>query len=279
MGGSSRSGESDAGAGDRERSDPPSRRGAPGGRFGRDSDRPWGPGPGGGGLPWAARRLVELLGLRTAPVAVTFQEKPPADLPRVGDPAPSGCSYWKYAAEGRSFYTEASDHYHCPVGAHTHGVDLPPGQAKELEGLVETMIGLAYLSPNEVAGIPRRDSPFGVAVYAPLAETADEPDVVLIRGNARQTMLLAEAAHAAADGSSSGFALMGRPTCAVIPEVLRTQHGAASLGCIGNRVYTGLGDDELYFALPGQQVEAVVQKLATIVTANRELEKFHRARM
>jgi len=72
---------------------------------------------------------------------------------------------------------------------------------------------------------------------------------------------------------------MGRPTCAAIPEAMRSQIGVASLGCIGNRVYTGLADDELYFALPGSQAAAVAEKLAGIVHANRELEKYHRARL
>ena len=52
-----------------------------------------------------------------------------------------------------------------------------------------------------------------------------------------------------------------------------------SLGCIGNRVYTEMADDELYFALPGGQLGRVVEKLAVIVNANRELEKYHRAKL
>jgi len=50
---------------------------------------------------------------------------------------------------------------------------------------------------QEVAGIPRREEPFGVVLYAPLADAEFEPDVVLVCGNARQLMLLAEAAHSA----------------------------------------------------------------------------------
>jgi uncharacterized protein (DUF169 family) len=116
-----------------------------------------------------------------------------------------------------------------------------------------------------------------VAVYAPLAEVSGEPDVVLVRGNARQVMLLAEAARAAGIGPEAG--LMGRPTCAAIPEVLRTGRAVASLGCIGNRVYTGLADGELYFALPGKHIGAVLDQLATIVNANGQLEAYHRARV
>jgi uncharacterized protein (DUF169 family) len=73
--------------------------------------------------------------------------------------------------------------------------------------------------------------------------------------------------------------MMGRPTCAAIPEALRTQRGVASLGCIGNRIYNELGDDELYFILPGPHVAAVAEKLETIVNANRELEKYHHERL
>jgi uncharacterized protein (DUF169 family) len=223
-----------------------------------------------------AEQLRNLLDLQTAPVALTFRPMPPANVPHVAAAAASGCSYWKRAALGEIFYTEAPDHYHCPIGAYTHGVDLPPEQAKELEDVVGKMIGLGYLRADEVPAIPRRQNGFGVAIYAPLAEAPLEPDVVLVCGNAKQMMLLAEAAQAAGVGAESP--LMGRPTCAAVPEVLRTQRSAASLGCIGNRVYTGLADDELYFALPGKQVSAVVEKLAIIVGANRELESYHRAR-
>jgi uncharacterized protein (DUF169 family) len=102
-------------------------------------------------------------------------------------------------------------------------------------------------------------------------------DVVLVRGNAKQMMLIAEAAGAA--GLSGDGSLMGRPTCAMIPAAMRGGHVTTSLGCIGNRVYTGLGDDEFYAAIPGSQVAPLVDKLATIVTANHELESFHRTRM
>jgi uncharacterized protein (DUF169 family) len=89
-------------------------------------------------------------------------------------------------------------------------------------------------------------------------------------------MLLAEAAQSA--GIAGGGATMGRPTCAVLPESLQSGHTATSFGCIGNRVYTGLGDDEGYYAIPGAKVADVVRKLAIITEANRQLEKFHRGR-
>jgi uncharacterized protein (DUF169 family) len=224
-----------------------------------------------------ATQLQDLLGLKTPPVAVTFRAAAPANVPHVAAAGPSGCSYWKRAAEGETFYTEAADHYHCPIGAYTHGIDLPPAQMQELQGVVGTMVSLGYLRAEEVPGIPRRQETFGVAVYGPLADEAEPPDVVLVRGNARQLMLLQEAAQAA--GVAGTAPLMGRPTCAAVPLAMQSESGVSSLGCIGNRVYTDLGDDEFYYALPGKHLAAVTDKLVMIVNANVELEKYHCARL
>jgi len=220
--------------------------------------------------------LTDLLGPGPAPVAVAFRVAAPAGVGRIERPGPAGCAYWKSAAEGRVFYTEAADHYNCPVGAHTHGIELPPARAAELEGVVGTMVGLQYIRMEEVAALPRVATPFRVAVYAPLAKAPVPPDVVLMRGDARQIMLVAEAARAA--GIVQDGATLGRPACAMIPAAMRSAEGNTSLGCIGNRVYTGLGDAELYFTIPGAKLEDVAAKLATIVHANRELRKYHEAR-
>lgn len=221
--------------------------------------------------------LQTLLGLTWPPVAVTFQSSPPATIPHVARAEPSGCTYWKLAAEGGIFYTEATDHYNCPIGSYTHGIDLPPAQSQELEGLMGTMLQLGYLRREEIPTIPRRDAPFGIAVYAPLAQAPSAADVVIVRGNAKQIMLIAEAASAA--GLSHEGGLMGRPTCAMIPAAMQSGRVTASLGCIGNRVYTGLGDDEFYAAVPGPQLPTLLAKLSTMVNANRELERFHHERM
>jgi len=220
--------------------------------------------------------LQSLLGLRLPPVAIAFRESAPANIQRIEAPAPAGCGYWLLAAEGRVFYTEASDHYTCPVGAHTHGIDLPPDVAQELTGLVQTMVQMQYIKMEEIPTIPRRQNPFQVALYARLSEASFEPDVVLIRGTAKQLMLVAEAAQAT--GVANGGSTMGRPTCAILPESLQSGLATASFGCIGNRVYTGLGDDEGYYAIPGANILQVVNKLSTIVEANRQLNLFHKAR-
>lgn len=222
-------------------------------------------------------QLQALLRLELPPVAIAFRDKAPDGVSRIPSPAPAGCGYWKLAAEGKIFYTEAADHYTCPVGAHTHGIELPAAVAQELQGLIHTMVQMQYIRLDEIPSIPHRREPFRVAVYAPLSAMPCAPDVVLVRGTVKQMMLLAEAAQAA--GIASGGATLGRPTCAILPQALQTGQAASSFGCIGNRVYTGLGDDEGYSAIPGPQVGEVVEKLAVMVEANRTLESFHRGRV
>jgi uncharacterized protein (DUF169 family) len=220
--------------------------------------------------------LAELLRLTSTPVAIAFVDAAPAGVPHVSAVEPAGCGYWRLAAAGEVFFTVADDHKRCPVGAHTHSVALSPSEQDELMGLVQTMVGLSYLKMEDVALIPTRKTPLKVAVYSPLAAAPVPPDVVLVRGNAQQLMLLAEASQAA--GVAGTGATLGRPTCAVLPEAINSERTASSFGCIGNRVYTGADDTDAYFAIPGPQLGAVEENLAVIVRANQELEKFHRER-
>jgi uncharacterized protein (DUF169 family) len=220
-------------------------------------------------------RLTQLLGLTTPPVGVAFADSAPTGIRRVGASQPASCSYWTLAASGEVFYTEAADHKSCAVGAHTHGVPLSADDQTNLHGLVSTMVGLGYLDPAEVPQIPHRNG-FGVAVYAPLGRMPVVADVVMVRGQARQLMLLAEAAQLA--GIAGTAPTLGRPTCAVLPQTIETHATSASFGCIGNRIYTGLSDGEAWFAVPGDRVEALLEKLTVVAKANRELEAFHRQR-
>src|SRR6476620_12723852 len=133
--------------------------------------------------------LSHLLNLTAPPVAISFVDRAPDGVPHVSAGEPAGCGYWRRAASGEVFYTTPDDHKRCPVGAHTHHVPLSPAEQEELMGLVQTMVGLSYLKMEEVPAIPTRQTPLQVAIYSPLNDAPVKPDVVLVRGNARQLML------------------------------------------------------------------------------------------
>jgi uncharacterized protein (DUF169 family) len=219
--------------------------------------------------------LSETLGLPRRPVAVTFREAPPVGVVKFTGTEPSGCSFWRIAAQGRTFYTVPTDHYNCAIGSHTHNIPLAPERAQELEQTISFMTGIGYIRMEEVPGIPRLPQTPGVIIYAPLGDTPLDPDVVLFSGRPGRLMLLQEAALRAGVGVQAP--LLGRPTCIALPAALA--HGVVtSTGCIGNRVYTDLGEDELYVAVPGRDLAKVADEAQTIAIANAKLSEYHRGR-
>lgn len=222
------------------------------------------------------RLFVEKLGLERRPIAIAFREQAPQAVPQFTGTEPSGCSFWRLAAGGQVFYTVAADHYNCPVGSYTHNLPLPAERQAELEQTLALMTGAGYLRMEEIPGVARLPEAPGVIVYAPLGKTPVDPDVVLFAGQPARIMLLQEAALRA--GVLANLPLLARPTCMALPASLA--HGVvASSGCIGNRVYTEIGDDELYVAVPGREIFRVGDEVETIAAANDRLADYHRARM
>lgn len=221
------------------------------------------------------KRLTDSLRLERRPVAVAFRETAPSGIPKFTGSMPSGCSFWPLAMGGRVFYTVPADHYNCAVGSHTHNIPLPSERAQELPQTLTLMTGLGYLKMEEVPGIPQLPRTPGAVVYAPLGDTPVDPDVVLFVGRPGRLMLLQEAALRAGVGARVPF--LGRPTCMALPAALAGS-AVASSGCIGNRVYTEVSDDELYVAVPGKDLARVVEEVATIAHANATLSEYHRER-
>jgi uncharacterized protein (DUF169 family) len=226
-----------------------------------------------GSANWKAfeEKIGAAVKLGRRPVAVAFLDAAPAGVARFDGTEPSGCSFWRLAAAGRVFYTVPENHFNCAVGAYTHNIALSPEREKETEQTLKMMFDLGYVRPEEVPQIPRLAKAPGAIVYAPLGDAPVAPDVVLFACKPSGAMLLNEAAGRA--GVQSGAPALGRPTCMALPASL--QHGVIlSLGCMGNRVYTGLGEDEMYFVVRGKDLAAVADALETITSANAALNQY-----
>src|SRR5271165_6371321 len=209
------------------------------------------------------------------PVAISFLEEIPAGVEKFEGSEPSSCSFWRLAAAGRVFYTLPENHFNCAVGAYTHNIALSPEREKETGETLKFMFDLGYVKPEEVPQIPRLAKAPVAILYAPLGETPVAPGVVLFACKPSGAMLLSEAANGA--GVASGAPALGRPTCMALPASL--QHGAIlSLGCMGNRVYTGLAEDELYFVLRGSNLAAVANALTVITSAYAALQQYAQGR-
>lgn len=211
-------------------------------------------------------------------IAIGFFDSPPPGVPRwSGGAVPAGCTFWKKALDGQTFYTLPADHYNCAVGSHTHRIPLPAERAHELTDTLMFMARSRYVATEEVPGIPTLAESPGAVAYGPMEGAGFKPDLVLIAAKPAQAMLIYEAALKAGAGSALTNAL-GRPACAVLPLATGSGEAAISLGCKGNRTFTGLPDEELYVAIPGDKWPAVADKLAEAQQANETMGSFYQGR-
>lgn len=218
---------------------------------------------------------IEALGLSSRPVAVGFLDSPPAGVSRWARGAvPAGCVFWRHAAEGKTFYTEPSDHWNCAVGAYTHGIALPAEKGPVLQDTVGFMVGNGYMEMSEVPGIPVLPEAPKFIAYGPVDDAPFQASVVVIAAPPAAAMLLYEAAIRSGVAPALTPA-MGRPACAVLPLAKLRDSAAFSLGCKGNRTFTGLPGTELYFCLPGGKWEAFVKELGVLQDANCKIEEFY----
>jgi uncharacterized protein (DUF169 family) len=209
--------------------------------------------------------------LARRPVAIAFLDAHPSGIEKFSGTVPSSCSFWRLAAAGKSFYTVPDNHFNCAVGAYTHNIPLSAEREAETAQTLKMMFDLGYVKPEEVPQIPRLPKTSAAIAYAPLGEATLTPDVVLFACKPAGAMLLNEATSRA--GIASGSPALGRPTCMALPAALQTG-SLLSLGCIGNRVYTGLAEDELYVVVRGQDLQRLVEALQTILAANQALQHY-----
>ncbi len=222
------------------------------------------------------RDLCEILSLSKRPVAVTFRKNAPAGVVRFAGDEPSGCSFWKLAAGGMTFYTIPGDHCRCALGRYTHGFPRLPGHDGELENAISMLSSSGYIKMEELHSMPHlREAPQAV-VYSPLGNAPVDPDLVIIVARPMQIMLLQESAMRAGVGLQ--LSLFGGPTCMSLPASLG-QHGMiTSAGCLGNRMYNELGDDELYVIFPGSVLQRIADEVQGIAESTASRMEYYKGR-
>jgi uncharacterized protein (DUF169 family) len=208
-----------------------------------------------------AADLEKHLGLDRPPVQVTYLDAPPKGIPEHPGGAPSVCTFF---AEGqvRPFYAAIPAHEACEVGAFVMGI-APQGElGTRLMSTIGMMQKEGYLAPGEEAKIPRNETPPKYVVYAPLGTVPVAPTSVLFFPKAKGAMLALEA-------SGGPVPTNGRPMCALVPTLNHGAPVAMSMGCVGSRVYTQIGDDRLVVGVRGDALDAFHASLTRIVQANQ----------
>src|ERR1700678_4764237 len=222
-----------------------------------------------------AATLAASLDLKQPPVAISFADSLPAGVKRHAGRVPAGCRFWEDGAAG-VFATSASDHSLCAIGVYTHNLQTSPAQQTDLMDALKVFGELDYVRQEDLPLIPVLQSQPAYVVYAPLADSPLPPDVVLLFVNANQTLILSEATQQV---ESQNPPAMGRPACAIVPQVMNSGRAALSLGRWGARAYLDvLTDDVAVFAIPGVKLEAYARRIEALAKANGILSKFHELR-
>jgi uncharacterized protein (DUF169 family) len=173
-----------------------------------------------------------------------------------------------------TFYTIPSDQENCALGGRIHNIPLAPERSGEYEKALSMMTNNGYIKMEEILSIPQLKETPKIIVYAPLGDTPVHPDLVIFVVRAMQTMVLQEAALRS--GIGLHLSPLGKPACMSLPVALTKQDLITSAGCIGSRVYTDLGDDELYLIVPGRVLQKITDAVQLIAGANVKMIEYHR---
>lgn len=223
-----------------------------------------------------SRQLQDTLHLSLPPIAVCLADHAPEGIGRPTHPVAAGCVFWQDASRG-PILTVADDHGLCAVGVHTHNLADPPASyGSELSDVLKVMADLDYVRPEEVARIPVLSRKVPYVIYSPLAESPLPPDAVLLFAHSRQGLVITEAVQQVEPETPPA---LGRPACAIVPQVVNTQQAALSMGCCGARAYLDtLTDDVALWAFPGRKVSEYAARISALAKANETLGVFHRMR-
>jgi uncharacterized protein (DUF169 family) len=217
--------------------------------------------------------LEDTLGLQLPPVALSFVNDRPPDVPVLETTVPSACAVWMLA-ETDVFYAPASHHFNCPLGAMVMGFALPEPQSAGLQEELGMMCGIEYVREAELPHVPTvPNSPAGI-VYGPLARFPLQPDLVLLWATPQQSMMLSESCGLI-DWSAPTPGLLGRPGCGALAAAVREDRPTQSLGCVGMRTNTGISGDSILMAFPGSSLETLHLDLPRVSNIHRQMESHY----
>lgn len=213
--------------------------------------------------------LQNEISLEKPPIGLAFVDSQPFGVTRTSKVVPSSCAFW-HEAESGVFYAAAEDHYNCTLGTMVMGFELPEEQMNTLMGEVGMMCEMEYVREEEIPNVPKVEKQSGGIVYGPLAELLVDPDVVLLWVKPSQAMVVNETAGQM-NWAASPAGVYGRPGCAAIPVALSQGNVSQSFGCTGMRINSGISDEYMLMAVPGDKIESLAESLSQVTDVHEKL--------
>lgn len=207
--------------------------------------------------------------LEKPPIGLAFVDGQPVGVSKTDKVVPSSCTFWAEAETG-VFYAAAEDHYNCTLGTMVMGFELPEEQMNTLMTEVGMMCEMEYVREEEVPNVPKVEKQSSGIVYGPLAELPIAPDVVLLWVKPSQAMVVNETVGQM-NWAASPAGVYGRPGCAAIPVALSQGNVSQSFGCTGMRIRSGISDEFMLMAVPGDKVESLAESLSQVTDVHEKL--------
>lgn len=213
-----------------------------------------------------SRKIVEILGLRYEPVAITFIKR--------GEPLPEGypqpeknirhCQSVMRARKGECLLVPASKHA-CPVGASALG--LMPIPEKVASGVFHYTLGMyeseeAAKHTMEVRPTFEPES-LGATLVCPLSKANIAPDVIVVTGTPEQIYWLLPAAATFEKGGRVTIETASFQASCVDSTILPYLTGVPniSLGCYGCRKTTDIAPEEMLMGFRADRLVRTVEIL------------------
>lgn len=227
--------------------------------------------------PDLAWRLGAALHLQSPPIAIAFGATKPTSIPSFDEPmsepaedgrrgrVPASCVFWVKAAE-RAFVTDPEDHGNCSVGRLTHGLATLGEVARNDD--MKTVLDAQWVGADDIAGLPTVSTRPEAITYGPLAAfpEAVPPDVVLVRVNGRQMMVISDAVPE--------LSISGKPQCQIVAIAKEQRRAAASVGCALSRARTGMSPDEMTCAFPADSLSQIVEAIERASATDNEVARY-----
>lgn len=211
-----------------------------------------------------AKRLIAVLGLKGAPVALALRNELPPGLAK-GKPA-RHCEMVQTARlDGTQFYATA-DEQTCKGGAAVMGIiDLPENVANGEFYYKLGAFASVEAAKNTMALLPKIGKRSKAVLYAPLESAGFTPDMVIVLGNPKQAMQIVQA-DLYKEGGRIETGVAGKQSLCgdIVAHTLNTNSIQVSLACAGSRGHAKVADDEMIIGIPSGRFENLVDSLETL---------------
>jgi len=215
-------------------------------------------------------KLKSILVLKGSPVAVKLvrtKEEIPAGMPELAEKA-RHCEMVQKAKNGEAFFAPKEKHA-CAGGASALGIMEMPGNIENGDFYFSLgRFSTRNAAKRTVDDVPRLDEHCFATLYAPLEKATFQPDVVVIIGNPKQLLRIAQS-NIYNTGGRNYIDFSGiQSICSdAVAEPILTGEICATFGCNGSRKNAKIEDDELIAGIPVEKLEVTVAALEKVAAA------------